>query len=318
MSSEAQTANSVTLRPQYKKNIWAYIWKYKVLYFIALPGILYFIIFRYVPLLGTVIAFQKYNIFKGFTGSPWVGLANFTKMFEHYDFLRILKNTILLGIYDIFFAFPAAIFIALLLNELRLVIYKRIVQTVIYMPHFLSWVIISGIAASVFSPSTGIFNQFVNWLGFESIYMLGSESYIRLFLVGAGMWRDVGYATIIYLAALASVNPELYEAAEMDGANRWRQTISITIPSIMPTIVILFLLQIGNFLDFGFERVWVFLNPLNNTNGEILDTYIYRIGILSQQYSYTTAIGLFKSVVGLLLLLIANSLSKKATGDGLF
>jgi len=301
-----------------KKRIWSYVWKYRVLYLLSLPGILYFLIFRYVPLLGSVIAFQKYNIFSGFTGSPWVGLEQFQRMFEHYDFLRILKNTILLGLYDVFFSFPAAIIIALLLNELRQAIYKKLIQTVIYMPHFLSLVIISGIAASVFSPSTGIFNQFINWLGFESMYILGNENYIRSFLVGAGMWRDVGYATIIYLAALASVNPDLYEAAQIDGANRWRQTISITIPSIMPTIVILFLLQIGHFLDFGFERVWVFLNSLNNQNGEILDTYIYRLGIQSQQYSYTTAIGLFKSVVGLTLLLIGNLLSKKATGEGLF
>ncbi len=318
MTSAVRTVSSLDVHYRRKKSIWSYLWKYRVLYLISLPGILYFIIFKYVPLLGSVIAFQKYNIFSGFTGSPWVGFDQFTRMFEHYDFLRILKNTVLLGLYDIFFSFPAAIIIALLLNELRHVVYKRLIQTVIYMPHFLSWVIISGIAASVFSPSAGIFNQFINWLGFESMYILGEESYIRSFLVGAGMWRDVGYATIIYLAALAGVNPDLYEAAEIDGANRFRQTISITIPSIMPTIVILFLLNIGHFLDFGFERVWVFLNSLNNTNGEILDTYIYRLGIQSQQYSYTTAIGLFKSVVGLLLLLIGNVLSKKATGESLF
>ncbi len=318
MAGGVQTVSSTDIHYRRKKNIWAYIWKFRVLYLLSLPGILYFVIFKYVPLLGSVIAFQNYNIFSGFMGSPWVGFDQFTRMFEHYDFLRILKNTILLGLYDIFFSFPAAIIIALLLNELRQVIYKRLIQTVIYMPHFLSWVIISGIAASVFSPSAGIFNQFINWLGFESMYILGDESYIRSFLVGAGMWRDVGYATIIYLAALASVNPDLYEAAEIDGANRFRQTISITLPSIMPTIVILFLLNIGHFLDFGFERVWVFLNSLNNQNGEILDTYIYRLGIQSQQYSYTTAIGLFKSVVGLLLLLIGNVLSKRTTGESLF
>lgn len=318
MANEAQTVTNIRLRPSRRSNLWAHIWKYRVLYLISFPGILYFLIFRYVPLMGMVIAFQKYNIFKGFTGSPWVGMDNFKRMFEHYDFLRILKNTVVLGALDILVVFPAAIFIAILLNELRQVVYKRVVQTVIYMPHFLSWVIISGIAISVFSPTTGIFNQFINFLGFESIYVLGSESYIRTFLVGSGLWRDVGYSTIIYLAALASVSPELYEAAEIDGANRWKQTFAITIPSIMPVIVIMFLLQIGHFLDYGFERVWVFLNALNNQNGEILDTYIYKVGILSQQYSYTTAIGVFKSVVGLTLLLVGNALSKKATGESLF
>jgi putative aldouronate transport system permease protein len=186
------------------------------------------------------------------------------------------------------------------------------------MPHFLSWVIVSGIAIGILSPSTGMVNQFLAWMGFEKIYFLGEESYIRSILISAGIWRDSGYGTIIYLAALSGINPDLYEAAEVDGANRWRQTLSITIPSLMPTIVILFLLHIGKFLDFGIERVLVFLNPLNMANGEILDTYIYKAGLLAQQYSYTTAIGLFNSIVGLALIVIGNVLSKKATGDGLY
>lgn len=298
--------------------LWPHIWKYRALYLISLPGIAYFILFRYVPLFGSVIAFQKYNIFKGIRGSEWVGFANFDKMFRYHDFIRILTNNLLLALYDIAFAFPAAILLALLLNEVRAVLYKRLVQTIVYMPHFLSWVVISGIAASVFSPVSGLFNDWLGQLGFEPVYVLGDESYIRPFLVGAGMWRDVGYSTIIYLAALSSVNPDLYEASEMDGASRLRQTFAITLPAIMPTIVILFLLQIGHFLDFGFERVWVFLNSLNSENGEILDTFIYRVGILDTQYSYTTAIGLFKSVIGLILLLIGNAISKRATGESLY
>ncbi|OPH53406.1 protein lplB [Paenibacillus ferrarius] len=294
------------------------LWKYRALYLISVPGILYFIIFKYVPLLGSVIAFQDYNIFDGFTGSKWVGFEHFARMFAHYDFLKILKNTMLIGIYDLVLAFPAPIVLALLLNELRVVLYKRILQTVVYMPHFLSWVIVSGIAIGILSPSTGAVNHFITMLGFDPVYFLGEESWIRTVLITSGIWRDSGYGTIIYLAALAGINPDLYEASEVDGANRWRQTISITLPSLLPTIMILFLLHIGKFLDFGFERVYVFLNPLNKENGEILDTYIYTAGLMNQQFSYTTAIGLFKALVGVMLIVTGNIMSKKTTGESLY
>ncbi|WP_169085004.1 ABC transporter permease [Paenibacillus sp. PL91] len=295
-----------------------YMWKYKALYLISIPGILFFLLFKYVPLLGSVIAFQNYNLFAGFKGSPWVGLAHFKRMFSHYDFLRILGNTLLLGIYDLVFAFTAPIVLALLLNEVRLALYKKIVQTIIYAPHFLSWVIVSGIFVGVLSPSSGVVNAIIGWFGIEPIYFLGEDSYIRTILVSSGLWRDVGWGTIIYLAALAGINPDLYEAAEMDGASRWRQTLSITLPALLPVITILFLLKIGDFLDYGFERVFVFQNPLNLQNSEILDTYIYKAGLNQMQYSYATAIGLFKSVVGLTLLSIANFVSKKATGESLY
>ncbi|MBS4208858.1 ABC transporter permease subunit [Bacillus sp. FJAT-50079] len=294
------------------------IWKHKALYIIALPGIFYFFIFKYIPLLGTVIAFQNYNIFQGVTGSPWVGFAQFEKMFMYPEFARILKNTLIINFYDLLFGFTAPIILALMLNEVRKVLAKRIIQTVIYMPHFLSWVIISGIFIGILSPSTGIVNTLIKAFGYDPVYFLAEESFIRPLIVGSGMWRDVGWGTIIYLAALAGINPHLYEAAEVDGANRWQQTWNITIPSLLPTITILFLLQIGNFLDFGFERVYVFLNPLNRESGEIFDTYIYHAGLLQNQFSYTTAIGIFKSVVGLILLVGANFLSRKTTGNSLY
>nr|WP_142255419.1 ABC transporter permease subunit [Bacillus sinesaloumensis] len=301
-----------------RRAIWGNIWKFKTLYLLSLPGILFFLVFKYVPLLGIVIAFKDYNLFKGVTDSPWAGLKHFQRMFEHYEFVDILTNTLLIAFYDMIFAFPAPIILALLLNELRKVIFKRTLQTVIYMPHFLSWAVIAGIMIEILSPSGGLINRIIEMLGFESRYWLGEESYIRSILVGSGIWRDAGYGTIIYLAALAGINPSLYEAAEMDGANRWKQTLYITLPALLPTITILFLLQIGNFLDFGFERVYVFLNPLNSANADILDTYIYRVGLVEMQYSYTTAVGVFKSVVGLILIVVANQLSKKATGNSLY
>lgn len=320
MAVGAQAVEQMNKRAQAKKgnSFLRTFWKYRALYLISLPGIIYFIVFKYVPLLGSVIAFQDYNIFNGFTGSEWVGFEHFTRMFAHYDFLKILKNTVLIGVYDLVLAFPAPIILALLLNELRVVVYKRLLQTVVYMPHFLSWVIVSGIAIGILSPSTGAVNQFITWLGFKEIYFLGEESWIRTVLISSGIWRDSGYGTIIYLAALAGINPDLYEASEVDGASRWRQTISITLPSLLPTIMILFLLHIGKFLDFGFERVYVFLNPLNKENGEILDTYIYTAGLLGQEFSYSTAIGLFKALVGVIFIVMGNIFSKKTTGESLY
>ncbi|NOU95292.1 ABC transporter permease subunit [Paenibacillus sp. LMG 31456] len=318
MASKVQASDNVNYKSITKKSFLSFMWKYRALYLISLPGIIYFFIFKYIPLFGSIIAFQDYNIFQGIMGSKWVGFEHFQRMFAHYDFINILNNTLLLGLYDLVLGFPAPIVLALLLNELRLVLFKRVLQTIVYMPHFLSWVIVSGIAIGILSPSTGIVNQFIAWLGYDPIYFLGEESYIRSVLIGSGIWRDSGYGTIIYLAALAGINPDLYEAAEVDGASRWRQTISITLPSLMPTIMILFLLHIGKFLDLGFERVFVFLNPLNINNGEILDTYVYKAGLLGQQYSYTTAVGLFKSIVGLLLIVIGNMLSKKTTGESLY
>lgn len=318
MAAKITAADRVGYKAMTNTSLFTYMWKFRALYFISIPGIIYFLIFKYIPLAGSVIAFQNYNIFKGFTGSEWVGLEHFKTMFAYPDFLRILNNTVLLGLYDLFLAFPAPIVLALLLNELRMVLYKRVLQTVVYMPHFLSWVIISGIAIGILSPSTGVVNHLLGFFGIDPIYFLGENSYIRGVLISSGIWRDSGYGTIIYLAALAGINPELYEAAEVDGASRWKQTLAITLPSLIPTIMILFLLHIGKFMDLGFERVWVFLNALNTGNGEILDTYIYKAGLLSQQFSYTTAVGLFKSIVGLMFVIIGNVLSRKTTGESLY
>ncbi|TXK79137.1 sugar ABC transporter permease [Paenibacillus sp. N3.4] len=318
MASKIQPSDRLVYQFSTRGQKWAFMRKHWPLYVITLPGIIYFLLFKYVPLLGSVIAFQNYSIFKGIKGSTWVGLDNFKRMFEYADFLIILKNTIIIGVYDMFFAFPVPIILALLLNELRIMMFKRIVQTVVYIPHFLSWIIVGGIVVGVLSPSTGIVNHLLSFFGVEPIYFLGENSYIRTILIGSGVWKESGWGTIIYLAAIAGINPDLYESAQIDGASRFRQVFSITIPSIMPTIVILFLLHIGHFLDFGFERVFVFLNPLNNVNGEIIDTYVYRAGLVDRQYSYTTAIGLFKSIVGFVLIVISNTFSKKMTGEGLY
>ncbi|WP_248928794.1 ABC transporter permease [Paenibacillus hamazuiensis] len=318
MASKWEAAEHVPFQFATARQKRAFIRKHALLYIISIPGVLFFLVFKYIPLAGSVIAFQNYNIFRGISGSPWVGLEHFQRMFAYTEFIGILKNTLLIGLYDLLFAFPVPILLALLLNELRVAIFKRIIQTVIYMPHFLSWVIVGGIIVGLLSPTSGFVNHMLKMFGIEPIYFLGEKSYIRSILVGAGVWRDSGWGTIIYLAAIAGINPDLYEAAQIDGASRLRQTFSITVPLILPTITILFLLHIGNFLDFGFERVYVFLNPLNSENGEIIDTYVYRAGLVDRQYSYTTAVGLFKSLVGLALIMIGNALSRRTTGESLY
>lgn len=289
-----------------------------VLLLIALPGILHFLIFKYVPILGNVIAFQDYNIFQGITRSPWVGFRNFTDMFTYAEFYQILRNTILLSLYSILIGFPAPLALALLLNEMRRMWLKRSVQTLLYLPHFLSWVIVGGIFINLLALD-GFLNTILKQFGQDQpIDFITQPGSFRLILVLIGVWKEIGWGMIIYLAALAGINPNLYEAAMVDGAGRWRQMWYITLPSLMPAIVVLFLLRIGNVLDANVEQVLIFINPLVRGVGEVIDTYVYRVGLLGAKYSYTTAIGIFKSIVGLGLIMGLNYLSKKSTGESIY
>lgn len=296
----------------------SYFWKNWQLYSMLLPGVLFFLIFKYIPLGGIVIAFQDYNVFMGIFDSPWVGLKHFYNLFEYPEFYEILTNTVLISLYQLLFGFPAPIILALLLNEVRKRYFKQTVQTVLYLPHFLSWVIVGGLFISLLSPTSGLINEIIKLFGGEPIFFMQEPQYFRSIIVGSSIWKEVGWGTIIYLAAMAGINPELYEAAEVDGAGKFRQALNITIPSILPTIMILLLLRIGNILDLGFEQIYMLLNPLVWDTGEVFDTYIYRVGLLGGQYSYTTAIGIFKSVVGLLLLVGANRLSRRMTGNSIY
>ncbi|WP_260982243.1 sugar ABC transporter permease [Paenibacillus sp. 32O-W] len=288
------------------------------LYTMILPGLIYFVVFKYIPLSGSIIAFQDYNVFDGVWGSSFVGLKHFINLFTYPEFYSVLTNTVLISLYKLFFGFPAPILLALLLNEVRKVLFKRTIQTVLYLPHFLSWVIAGGLIINFLSPSSGIVNEWIRSFCSEPIFFLQEPKYFRTIIVGSGIWKEVGWNTIIYLAALAGINPDLYEAAEVDGAGKLRQAFSITIPSLLPTIIVLLLLNIGHILDLGFEQIYMFLNPLVYETGEVFDTYIYRIGLLGGQFSYTTAIGIFKSIVGFILLFGANYLSKKMTDHSIF
>lgn len=288
-----------------------------MLWLIAIPGILHFVVFKYVPMLGNVIAFQDYSIFSGIWDSPWVGFRHFANMFTYEEFYRILSNTLLISLYSIVFGFPAPLVLALLLNEIGKNWFKRPVQTLLYLPHFLSWVIVGSLFINLLSMD-GFLNTVLGWFGLPAKDYLTQPEYFRSILVGIGIWKEMGWGMIIYLAALSGINPHLYEAAMVDGAGRFRQMWSITLPSLTPAIVVLFLLRVGHVLDSNVEQVLIMLNPLVRDVGEVIDTYVYRVGLLGAQFSLTTAIGIFKSLVGLVLVVGLNALSRKTTGESIY
>ncbi|OME90816.1 MULTISPECIES: ABC transporter permease [Paenibacillus] len=292
------------------KGFWRYLIRYRAFYIMLVPGILYFLLFKYLPLMGSFIAFQDYNIFKGYAGSDWVGFQWFQQLFAYNNFGRLMSNTLIISLYQIVFAFPLPILLACLLNEVRHMAYKRIVQTVLYLPHFLSWTIVFGLTYMLLSPSNGLVNQLLHSFSGETISFLQKPEYFRTIIISSGIWKEMGWNAIIFIAALAGISPSLYEAAKMDGANRWRQFLNISLPGLLPAIMILLLLKIGHIFDSGFEQIYQFLNPATFETGDVLDTYMYRVGILQGQYSITTAIGLFKSVIGFILLVVANRISK--------
>jgi putative aldouronate transport system permease protein len=293
--------------------------RHRYLYLLALPGVVFFIMFRIIPSLGSVIAWQKFNIFSGILNSPWVGWKNFTDMVAYHNFGRILRNSLIIGLYKVVFTFPPPLILALMLNEIRSLRFKRSVQTLVYMPHFLSWVIVSQIFINILSPQGGIVNILLNRLfGIEPIFFMGKEVFFRPIVIISSIWKESGFESIIYLASLAAISMELYEAAAIDGATRWQQLWRITLPSLLPTITILLLLRIGRFLEIGFDQIYTLANPLVWPVADIFDTYVYRKGLLQGAYSITTAVNLFKTVVGFVLLLGGNAVAKRLTGRSLF
>lgn len=294
------------------------LWKNKWLYVMLLPGVFYFIIFKYIPMFGITIAFQDYKPFKGVGGSDWVGLKHFERLFTEPDFINILTNTLLLFGMNLLFFFPIPIVLALMLNEVRLSFFKRTFQTLVYLPHFMSWVIIVSISFVMLTSDGGIVNELLVFFGFEKIDFLLSPEWFRPTYIIQVIWREAGWGTIIYLAAIASVDPQLYEAARMDGAGRLRQVWHITLPAIRSVIVILLILKIGDVLELGFEHVYLLLNSMNREVAEIIDTYVYTAALKQGKFSYATAIGFFKSFIGLVLVMLANRLAKKMGEEGVY
>ncbi|SDY93610.1 putative aldouronate transport system permease protein [Evansella caseinilytica] len=305
-------------KQQRRNELWRAVKKNKWIYFMILPGIIYFIIYKYVPMYGLIIAFKDYKPYMGISGSEWVGLAHFQRLFTSSEFWMILKNTLWLFGLQLLIFFPIPIILSLMLNELRSQFYKRSVQTLIYIPHFMSWVVIVSISFVMLTMDGGIINGMLEALGFEKINFLMNESTFRPMYILQVIWREAGWGTIIYLAAIAAVDPSLYEAARMDGASRFRQMWHITLPSIRSVIIVLLILKIGDVLELGFEHVYLLLNASNRHVGEIFDTYVYTAGLRQGQFSYSTAIGFFKGAVGLVLVIFANWLAKKAGEEGVY
>ena len=301
----------VSRRSHYLQRTW-------MLYLMLVLPMVFFAVFRYVPMTNIVIAFKDYNIFSGVWTSPWAGWKWFGQAFQSRDFYNALRNTLVLNILDLVMGFPAPIILALLLNELSFKRYKKFTQTVVYLPHFLSWIIVAGIATQLFAPSGGVVNILLGKLGIGPIDFLMKKGLWIGTYIGLGVWKEMGWGTIIYLAAITGINPELYEAAEVDGAGRWRKIWHVTLPGIRSTIVVLLIMNMGRILGSEFDRPYAMVNPTVMQVADVISTLVYRVGIRSSQFSLTAAVGLFQSVVCVVFLIAANSLAKKAGERGIW
>ncbi|MBE9913153.1 sugar ABC transporter permease [Paenibacillus donghaensis] len=281
----------------------------------VIPALLLIFVFSYIPMYGVLMAFQDYNLFEGFWASSWVGFKHFSMFFHSPEFWSIIRNTIIISLLKFVIGFPAPIFLALVLNEVRHMAFKRVIQTVSYLPHFLSWVIVAGFTMSILSTDNGSLNILLQKLHLinEPVGFLGKAEYFWGILVSTNVWKEIGFGSIVYLAAIAGINPSLYEAAAMDGAGRIKQIFMITIPSIIPVISIFMILAIGNLLSAGFEDILLLgSNPVLRDVANVVDTYVYRVGITNQRYSYATAVGLFKAVISVGLLTFANMFARRS------
>ena len=294
-----------------KTSLKNYIWKKRWLYLMCIPGLVYLIVFHYVPMYGIMMAFQNFSFKKGIFGSPFNNFANFKELFGSQIFYRVLRNSLFLSITRLIFSFPVPIILALLINEIRSKVFKRTAQTLMYLPHFLSWVVLGGIVVNMLSMTDGLVNDLIASAGGQKINFLGSVDWFRTVIIGSHIWKEAGWGTIIYLSALTSINPEYYEAARVDGANRFQQTLYITLPGISGTIVIMLILAIGGLMNNGFEQIFLFKNNLNQSVAEVFETYVYQVGIAGGRYSYSTAVGLFKHVVGAVLVFSSNLIAQK-------
>lgn len=295
--------------------------KYRFYYFMALPGLIYLLVFKYAPMFGLVIAFKDYDPYSGVAGifsAPWVGLANFKKFFDSYYFERIMSNTLIISFMKLLFGFPAPIIFALIINEVRGERFKKVVQTISYIPHFISWVIVAALLQSLLTTDNGLVNVILNSFGVRSINFLSSPKYFRAILIISDIWKSIGFGSIVYLAAIAGVDQSQYEAAAIDGAGRFKRIWYITLPSISSVVVIMLIFRVGGLLDAGFEQIFLTYSPSVYKVADIIDTFVYRVGLVEHDYSYSVAVSFFKSVVAALLLLTTNFASRRISGEGIW
>ncbi|GLQ10625.1 sugar ABC transporter permease [Devosia yakushimensis] len=288
------------------------------LYLLLAPMVIWFALFLYKPMHGLQIAFKDFSIFRGIDASPWVGFAHFQELFNNGLFIRSFFNTIIISSLGLIFAFPVPIILALMFNEVQSAVARRWAQTVVYLPHFISVVIVAGIVINFLSPSTGVINIFLKWMGLEPIYFLTQPEWFRPVFIGSSIWKEAGFESIVYLAAIAGVSPTLYESARVDGASRWQMMWRITLPCILPTIIIMLIIRIGNLVEVGFEYIILLYQPSTYETADVVSTFIYRTGLQGTQYDLATAAGLFNAVIAFVLVYSANRISRKVSSTSLW
>lgn len=303
--------------PKHKQSFLAGVKESKALYLLMLPSVIIFLLFTYYPMYGVIIAFKNFTPADGIFGSEWVGLQNFIQYFNSYQFGLTIRNTIVISLYTILVTFPLPIALALMCNQIRAKKFKKFFQVSTYLPHFISTVVMCGMLILFLSPSTGIISKLVGLLGFQLPNLMGSAAAFPHIYVWSEPWQHVGWDSILYIATLSSVDPSLYEAATMDGAGKWKKMLHVDVPALMPTVTIMLILRMGSVMSVGFEKVYLLQNTLNSSTSEIISTYVYKMGLISNQYSLSSAIGLFNNVINLALLLLVNAISKKISDTSL-
>lgn len=317
-SAKSEKTSAIYYNPVKQNKLWMDIKRDKYLYLLLVPCVVYYLLFVYKPMLGLQIAFLDYNPYKGIKESAFIGLEHFKFFFQGPYFWRTLRNTLLINMYSLVFEFPSPIILALLLNELKSKMYKRMIQTISYIPHFVSIVVVVGIVTNFLAPTNGIVNIIINKLGGDKTYFLTRPEYFRAIYTTMNIWKHVGFNSILYIAALTNIDTQLYEACVIDGGNRWNKLVSVTLPGILPTIIIMLILRLGDMLAVGYESIILLYQPATYETADVISTYVFRLGIQEAQYGFATAVGLFNSVVGLILVILANALSKKVTETSLW
>jgi putative aldouronate transport system permease protein len=306
------------MNPSYFKRLRIDIRSEWDLYAMLIPGIIFLLVFKYSPMYGIIIAFKDFNIFDGMAASPWVGWDNFEKLVSSNSFARVFRNTLIISLYKIVFLFPLPIIMAVLMNEIKNMVVKRGIQTIVYLPHFLSWVIVSGLFIDILSTNGGLVNKMISSFGGTPIAFFMNTDFFRSVLISSAGWKEVGWGMIIYLAAITTIDPQLYEAARIDGAGRFRQIVHVTLPGLIPIILLMFILRLGNILEAGTEQILVMYNSIVYEVADVIGTFVYRVGLGQQDYSFSTAVGLFDSVIGFFLIITGNYLSRKFLHRGIW
>lgn len=313
MAAAVKPASELNAWERFKKDVVRDKW----LYLLLLPGMVFMLIFRYIPIFGNVIAFMEYNPYD-MAGSTWVGFDQFIKLFQKPAFMKVFGNTLYISILKMVCGFPIPIILALMMNEMRNMKFKKASQTLLYLPHFISWVVMAGLIMSMLDPTTGLVTAILKFFTGKDLQVLTDKSLFVPMLIITDIYKGMGWGTIIYFAALSGVDPQLYEAAEIDGARKWKQLLHITLPSITPTIVIMLILNCNNIVNAGFDQIFMLYSALVYDVADIIDTYVYRIGIQKADYSFSTAAGMFKSVIALVMILIVNTVAKKTGNEGIW